>query len=209
VEPEVKPLRLTTMLVDLATERAGGSTTLGEVVDRAAHRGFGFAIGFLAVVSIPFVGLSTPFGLAISFMAAQMLFGKERPWMPKLLRRRVVSADTLARLGTRLRRWTVRLERIVKPRWSPLLRGPLWPLCGLGIVLLGIGLALPLPIPGSNAIFIAPIIIYAIGVLEDDGALVFVGHIATVVHVFLAILFWVVVRDAVVHVWHWLHAAFG
>src|SRR5262249_56348898 len=81
--------------------------------------------------------------------------------------------------------------------------------CGLGIVILGIGLALPLPIPGSNAIFIAPIIVYAIGLLENDGALVLLGHVATVVLVLLGILFWVVVKNALIEVWRWLHAAFG
>ncbi len=209
MEPEVKPLRLSLMLAELAAEQAGGATSVGHVIDRAAHSGFGFTIGLLALVSIPFVGLSTPFGLAISFVAAQMLFGRQRPWMPQRLRRRPVSPETLARLSERLRGWTGRLERLVRPRWSMLLRGPLWPLCGLGIVLLGIGLALPLPIPGSNAIFIAPIIVYAIGLLEDDGAVVLVGHIATVVLVLLGIVSWVVVRDAFIQVWHWLHSAFG
>jgi hypothetical protein len=205
VEPEVKPLRLSSMLAELAAESAGADTTLGEVVDRAAHCGFGFVVGILALVSLPFVGLSTPFGLAISFVAAQMVVGKQRPWVPRVVRRRRVSADTLLRLSERLRQWTRRFEPLVRPRLAMLLVGPLWPLCGLGIVILGLGLALPLPIPGSNAIFLAPIVVYAIGVLEDDGALVLIGHIVTVVHVLLGILFWVVVRDACLDVWRWLH----
>src|SRR5262249_23604562 len=195
------------MLSELAAEP--GPTTLGDVIDRAARSGFGFAIGMLGVTAIPFVGLSTPFGLAIAVMAAQMLFGKTQPWMPKRLRRHPVSSEALQRPSARPRRGTRWMERLIKPRWSPLLHGPLWPLCGLGIVILGIGLALPLPIPGSNAIFIAPIIVYAIGLLENDGALVLLGHVATVVLVLLGILFWVVVKDALIEVWRWLHAAFG
>ena len=192
------------MLVDLALERAGGHITIGEVVDRCAHAGFGFVIGMLALISIPFVGLSTPFGLVIAFVAAQMLFGRRRPWVIGWLRRRRLSAELLAGLAKRVGRWTARLGRIVKPRWPIWVTGKLWPLVGLGIVLLALGLALPLPIPGSNAVFLAPILIYAIGLLEDDGALILIGHAATLVNMALCVVFSVVVKDAVVQMLRWL-----
>jgi hypothetical protein len=192
------------MLVDLASERAGGDISIGEVVDRCAHAGFGFVIGMLALFSIPFVGLSTPFGLVIAFVAAQMLFGRRRPWVLGWVRRRRLSADVLAGLGKRIGRWTQRLCPIIKPRWPIWVSGSLWPLVGLGIVILALGLALPLPIPGSNAVFLAPIIIYAIGLLEDDGALILIGHAATLVDIALCVVFWVVVKDAVVQMLRWL-----
>ena len=204
MEPKPPKLRLTSMLVDLAVERAGGHITIGEVVDRCAHAGFGFVIGMLALISIPFVGLSTPFGLVIAFVAAQMLFGRQRPWVIGWLRRRRLSAELLAGLAKRIGRWTARLVRIVRPRWPIWVTGKLWPLVGLGIVLLALGLALPLPIPGSNAIFLAPILIYAIGLLEDDGALILIGHAATLVNMALCVVFWVVVKDAVVQMLRWL-----
>jgi hypothetical protein len=36
-----------------------------------------------------------------------------------------------------------------------------------------------LPIPGSNAIFLGPILAYAFALLEDDGVLAMIGHVAT------------------------------
>ena len=36
--------------------------TVGELVDKAAHAGFGFLIGILALIAIPFFGLSPPSG---------------------------------------------------------------------------------------------------------------------------------------------------
>jgi hypothetical protein len=204
VEATRPKLRLTAMLTDLATERAGGHITIGELVDRCAHAGFGFVIGMLALISIPFVGLSTPFGLVIAFVAAQMLFGRQRPWVVGWLRRRRLSAATLAGLGRRIGRWTRRLGRLVKPRWPVWVTGSLWPLVGLGIVVQALGLALPLPIPGSNAIFLAPILIYAIGLLEDDGALILIGHGATLVNIALCVVFSVLVKDAVVQMLRWV-----
>ena len=59
-----------------------------------------------------------------------------------------------------------------------------------------LGLALPLPIPGSNLIFIVPIVLYAIGLLEDDGLLIVLGHVGSVVNVTLVLLLWDAVARA-------------
>ncbi|MBA3541696.1 MAG: exopolysaccharide biosynthesis protein, partial [Deltaproteobacteria bacterium] len=47
--------------------------TIGELVDKAAEAGFGFLIGILTLIAIPFFGLSTPFGLAIAVLGAQLM----------------------------------------------------------------------------------------------------------------------------------------
>src|SRR3954471_24638231 len=56
--------------------------TVGDLVDKAAAAGYGFLIGVLALIAIPFFGLSTPFGLAIALVGAQLLAGRSRPWLP-------------------------------------------------------------------------------------------------------------------------------
>jgi hypothetical protein len=77
-------------------------------------------------------------------------------------------------------------------------------LVGLAITLLGLGLALPLPIPGSNLIFIVPIIIYSIGLLERDGLWILVGHLLTLVDLALVIAFGATVVAVLTRVWHWI-----
>src|SRR4051794_1381642 len=49
--------------------------TVGALVDKAGEGGFGFLIGVLSLIAIPFVGLSTPFGLAILLLGGQLMFG--------------------------------------------------------------------------------------------------------------------------------------
>jgi hypothetical protein len=177
--------------------------TLGEIVDRTAQAGFGFLAAFLALVAIPFVGLSTPFGLAIGFLGAQMLVGSSRPWLPGRLRRHLVAMATLDWIDVRLVRWTSGLERLIRPRWAFLARGPFFSLVGLGIVLQGVGLAMPLPIPGSNWIFIVPILVYAIGLLEADGLLIMIGHAATTTQLALGVAFWDLMWRGVSRVLGW------
>jgi hypothetical protein len=190
-------LRLSAVLAEL-DDPAGPDgepppLTLGEITDRTAFAGFGFLNLFLALVSIPFFGLSAPFGLAIAVLGAQMLVGRDRPWLPGFLRRRRAPARSIRWLSGRVARWTAGLERWIKPRLGVLTRGPL---IGLSLIVQGLGLALPIPIPGSNWIFVVPIIVYALGLLERDGALVLVGHAATAVQIVLGITFAHVVRAA-------------
>lgn len=169
--------------------REKSKLTIGDIVDRTRHAGFGFLTGFLALVSVPFVGLSTPFGLAVAFGALQMVLGMSRPWIPKTIRKHTISLATLSWLSQRLSRWTAGLERVIRPRFEILTQGPFWSLCGLCIIVQAAGLALPLPIPFSNWPFIIVIVLYAIGILERDGLLVMICHTLTIVEIVLAVRF--------------------
>jgi hypothetical protein len=187
-------MRLSAILAEL-DEHPEEERTLGSVLDATQHAGFGFLIGFIAMLALPVPGLGGPFGLAIAFLGAQLFVGRTGPWLPSILRRRPVSRRMRHWLAAKLARVSGYLEHAVKPRWPFFLRPGVWPLCGVGLVILGLGLALPLPIPGSNLIFIAPIVVYGIGLLEDDGLLLALGHAATLFNVALTVLLW----DAVAH----------
>lgn len=183
-----------------AEPRASG-VTVGELVDKAAEASFGFSIGVLALIAIPFFGLSTPFGLAIALLGAQLAIGKQRPWLPSAARRRQLSMtmlDRVLRLFSKRLHWLARSTRrryevLVSPR-----------LTGLGVTLLGLGLALPLPIPGSNMIFIIPILIYSIALLEGDGLWSALGHLGTLVDMALLVMFGATVVAVLQSVWHWM-----
>ena len=175
--------------------------TVGELVDKAAEAGFGFLIGILAMIAIPFFGLSTPFGLAIALMGAQMIVGRQQPWLPKRARRRELSITMLDRGATmfaRRTRWLVKMTRrrrevLVAPR-----------MIGFGILVLALGLALPLPIPGSNLVFLVPILIYAVGLLERDGVWIAIGHACVVVDLALMVAFGATVVAVLAKLWAWI-----
>ena len=77
-------------------------------------------------------------------------------------------------------------------------------LVGLGVFILAVGLALPIPIPGSNWIFLIPLFVYAIGMLERDGMWILAGHVLTLANVTLLVVFWQVVWMVLVGVWNWI-----
>lgn len=208
MDPEERRLRLNELLHELGArahaavddDRPDG-LTVGDVVDKAAEGGFGFLIAVLTLIAIPFFGLSTPFGLAIALIGAQMMLGSTKPWLPQRARKRHLSMSMLDRVATLLARRTRWIARSTRRRYELLIRPRL---VGLGIFILALGLALPLPIPGSNLIFLIPIFIYAVGVLERDGVWIVVGHIATLIDIALLITFGNVVLMVLERVWHWI-----
>lgn len=201
-------LRLDELLAELgavAHERPDGPNeqrfTLGDLVDKAAEAGFGFLIGILVLIAIPFFGLSTPFGLAIAIMGLQMLLGRTKPWLPRRARRRELSMAMLDRVARILARRTRWLAKATRRRWETLVRPRI---VGGGITLLALGLALPLPIPGSNWVFLIPLFVYAIGILERDGAWIAVGHVLTLIDIALLIALWQAVWLVLQELWGWI-----
>jgi hypothetical protein len=203
-------LRLDEMLRELGARDATAAgdppgraetLTVGALVDRAAHSGFGFLVGVLALIAIPFVGMSTPFGLAIVLIGAQMMVGRQTPWLPARARRRELAMTMLDRVLGLLTRRIGWLARLSHRRWELAIQPRL---IGLGIVLLALGLALPLPIPGSNLVFLIPLFIYAIGVLEGDGAWIVVGHLCAAIDIALVAVFGATVVNVFERLWHWL-----
>jgi hypothetical protein len=199
VEPP-RRIRMEELLEELATGKPE-TLTVGELVDKAAEGGFGFLIGILTLIAIPFFGLSTPFGLAIALIGAQMMIGREHPWLPKRARRRELShamLDRVSRLLAKRTRWIARTTR----RRAEILITPR--IVGLGIVFLALALALPLPIPGSNLVFLIPLFVYAVGVLERDGLWILAGHLLALVDLALLIIFGRTVLMVLARIWHWI-----
>ncbi len=186
---------------DAETGPRRADLTVGELVDHAAEGGFGFLVGVLTLIAIPFVGLSTPFGLAIALVGAQMMFGRAEPWLPGRARRRVLAMTMLDRVLKLIARRTKWLAKSTHPRWKIWIRPRL---IGFGIVVLALGLALPLPIPGSNLVFIVPLFIYSVGVLERDGVWILVGHVCMLIDVALLIAFGATVLAVLQHLWAWI-----
>jgi hypothetical protein len=206
-------LRLAALLQELGAREGGAQSgeppaperdatlTVGALVDKAAESGFGFLIGVLTLIAIPFVGLSTPFGLAIALLGGQLMIGRREPWLPERARRRALAMSMLDRVLSLLARRTRWLARMTRRRWELAIQPRL---IGLAIVVLALALALPLPIPGSNLVFLVPLFIYSLGILERDGAWIIVGHAATLIDAALLILFGETVVRALERIWHWI-----
>ncbi len=145
--------------------------TFLDLVSGLGKRAFGmllFVAALPAFIPIPVGGALS--GPLVVLIAVQLLVGLRRPWMPGFIARRGPRRQALARFDRIVDPWLQRLERLVRPRLSAVLDRRAASAC-TGALLLLLGLLLSLPIPFTNYVFGAIILLFALALLERDGAL--------------------------------------
>ena len=151
------------------------SLDFDDLLDGLGRRAFGmllFVAALPAFIPIPIGGALS--GPLVVLIAAQLLLGLRRPWLPRFIASRGPKRQSLARFERMVDPWLARLERIVKPRLTVVLDHPLAS-AFTGLLLLLLGLLLALPIPLTNYLLGGLILLYALALLERDGALTLVA----------------------------------
>ncbi len=121
-------------------------------------------------------GVSTLLGSPLLFLTAQLAL-RRRAWLPPFIARRTMDRRHFAALVGRVAPLLGKAERLLRPRLELLVRPPFENLIGLICFVLAIILFLPIPM-GNMPPAIA-ICIFALAILERDGAWVLLGLLAT------------------------------
>lgn len=116
--------------------------------------------GFAGVVSGPLVAL----------IGLQLIVGLRKPWVPAFIGRRGPRRSTMARFCDRITPAMARLEHLVRPRLRALTRSRLAN-AYTGVLLICLGLLLALPLPMTNFVFAGTLLLFALALMERDGAL--------------------------------------
>lgn len=109
-------------------------------------------------------------GPLVVFVGLQLLVGLRKPWLPRFVAERGPTRGTLARFERRIAPWLVRLEHLIRPRLTGVLDHRV-PTMFTGLLLVLLGVLLALPIPFTNYLFGVLLLLYALALLERDGAL--------------------------------------
>ncbi|MDQ3038285.1 MAG: exopolysaccharide biosynthesis protein [Pseudomonadota bacterium] len=125
-----------------------------------------------AFIPIPIGGVVS--GPLVVLLAAQLLIGLRRPWLPGFIARRGPKRQALARFEGIVAPWLARLEHVVRPRLAVVLDHRAASTF-TGLLLLLLGLLLSLPIPFTNFLLGGLILLFALALLERDGALMLVA----------------------------------
>ncbi len=188
-EPGQEPPRIrlvrdagTRALLDALLEGDGEQTLDFNALMRSLGRR---AFGMLLLLATLPAFIPIPIGGALSgplvvLLAAQLLIGLRRPWLPGFIARRGPKRHTLARFEKIVAPWLTRLERLVRPRMAGVLEHRLASaMTGLLLVLLGVLLSLPIPL--TNYLLGGLILLFALALLERDGAMMLVAWAAGIV----------------------------
>lgn len=173
---EQEPQNLTQVLE--ATERStedNDPVRVGDILDAFAGRIFG------PLLIIPGLMLLTPLGaipgapailgILVAFLAAQRLIGQDRPWVPKRLRDRGIQREKLLRGFEKIRPWTRRVDRVIKPRLTFLTTGRAEYLAVILALLLGATIPAVGLIPFAAMLPGAGLVLIGLALTARDGLL--------------------------------------
>jgi len=162
--------RLSEIFARTLDANADGVVVLGEVLDKAGDRGYGFLLILLAIPAfIPILppGTSGVLGALMSIVALQMLFGLKQPWFPKRWRNKVLSPKVVQAIQTRGVAMLRQIERVSHPRGRRFTRnGVILRLSAL--VVIGLALVLSSPMPFMNTLPALGVLLIGVGLANHD-----------------------------------------
>ena len=181
------PERTSEVLRDLVDEGQSERVTFREILVELRHRAVGFALLIFALpCCLPMPpGIPTVCGVALVIIAANLIAGRQRLWLPRAITDKSVSRADLKRMVDRWLPYLERLERVCKPRF-PIVTEPFAKIL-IGIVIFALGFVMILPIPFLGNMppgFAASVI--AIGMTERDGLVVLIGTAVSAVAIAVA-----------------------
>lgn len=154
---------------------------LGEIVERIGEKGFGLLLLCLSLPSalpVPAPGYSTPFGLLIVLLAAQLIAGRASIWLPQRARMLSLNARMRDQMLSAASAVLGRFEHFICPRqrWVGSRAGRRF----LGLLIALMGTLMILPIPLTNTFPAGVVFLIALGLTEEDGVVCLLGAVVAI-----------------------------
>jgi hypothetical protein len=114
--------------LEAANSDDDNTITIGEILEMVGRRSYGpllLIIGLLSVSPATLIPGSTwAFAALTLLIAVQMVFGLKHPWLPKkALDFSLQEKPVMDGIG-KARRWTMRIDKLIRPRWTFLAKAP-------------------------------------------------------------------------------------
>ncbi|MUZ63834.1 exopolysaccharide biosynthesis protein [Agrobacterium vitis] len=169
-------LPLSQILFRIAEDETRARVSIGDIFEALGDRAFGALILIFALPNIVPTppGTSAITGAPLVFLAAQLMLGWQ-PWLPGWITKRSLARADFSAIVARIVPWLARGERLLKPRFGLLVRGPAENLLGIMAFILAIILALPIPL--GNILPAIALSLFAFALLEKDGLYALAGSV--------------------------------
>ncbi|MBX3597350.1 MAG: exopolysaccharide biosynthesis protein [Rhizobiaceae bacterium] len=172
--------RLSEVFAQLARD-AEGPVTLDHICKSLGARAFApMLVLFAGLNLLPLPpGSSAVLGFPLILIAAQMVSGRRRTWLPRIIGKRSLSADQFRNLMGSLIPRLAKMEQLIKPRYWPF-----WRRQGervVGGISLFMAIVVTLPIPGGNWLPAFCTTLLGLSLLERDGILFALGSVVGVI----------------------------
>lgn len=170
---------LTAIMEGLTADINGNETTVGHIVEQFRYRSFGPLLLVPALIVILPTGaiplIPAICGLIMAFICAQVVIGREQPWIPSRLEEFSIPKDQLEAGIKQLKPYTKKIDRLVHARWriliNPISKRLIAAFCFLlCLAMVAIGF-----IPMVPATLALPIFFFGLAFIAKDGVLVTIG----------------------------------
>jgi len=175
MQPAEHTERTTTLVNRWLEQQEAQNTPLSGLFSALEQRSFGGVIVLLSIVGL-LPGISIAAGIALIFIAVQMLLNYSSPSLPAFINDRKINTNRLRKTMRRPLHYLDRMEKIIKPRWRVLSRQAAVKFIAVLIILLALVMITPLPL--SNLLPSIALLLIALGLLEQDGIIIAIGFCA-------------------------------
>ena len=197
-----RPLPLSERLHQIIAEDGPDRLSFSDLALKLQARAWGgLLVIFAAINVIPLPpGMNIFFAIPLMIVSAQMAFGRATPWFPARIDRRGVTKDELRRLVAKMEWIERRVERMFKPRLAAFTGRAATRLIGVLCFILAMFAMLPIVHVAPAAI----IVLFGLGLVYRDGALVIAAAAAALVGAVVAGL--LIASGAVIvsYIAHWI-----
>lgn len=176
---------LSKQILTLCDPKGGLKTSLGKLQEQLTTRGIGFWIVLIALPSalpIPAPGYSTPLGLLLCWIGCLLFRGKKHIQFPAKWEQKEFSlSPKLIGCGVKMLKifeFFTHMERFQKLLWVFNYR-----IIGLDIMILSIIMAMPIPL--TNTLPAGIILLFGLGLLENDGLLLLFSQVISILAISL------------------------
>ena len=171
--------KLSTIISNLCNKNGELKISLKDLQAEVKQQGLGFWIILLSLPSalpVPAPGYSTPLGIILAWIGILLLCNKKQLNLPQKWQNHEIHLSSKAiRLGLKI---LIFIEKFVRPFRLPRVKKLLnLKIIGLNITILACIMALPIPLTNTAPAIV--IFLFGMGLLENDGLLLFFCQIGT------------------------------
>ena len=168
---------ITRLLRRLSDDGGEVGLTLDEIRDRLDERAYGLLILLLSIPCLVpgLYGVPQVVGIAIILLAAQMLVGRQEPWLPRWLLNLRAKGSWLKAMADFAETKLGWIDRLSRPRLRRFADGPGEKLAAVFMILATLTIVLPL----TNTIPSVALALLAVGLIQRDGLFVIGGVAVT------------------------------
>jgi hypothetical protein len=180
-----KRMGIADTLGKLVRESDGDTIEVGEAIDLLSYRGFGPLLLVPSIITILPTG-ALPFvpavcGLLIICFSLQVAAGRKRPWVPEKLRDLSLDKSKFEKSIESKKGFIQKIDKLLAPRLEWCVQEKSQRITGvivsiLAFIMITIGF-----IPFAPDVLALPILFFALGYMAQDGLLVLIGYVLSVV----------------------------